>query len=63
MAFIKTVAVNQATGAARDMYQRQEDHWGYVPNYAKAFSHRPEVMARWGKLLAEVRRPADDMSF
>ena len=63
MAFIKTVAVNQATGAARDMYQRQEDHWGYVPNYAKAFSHRPEVMGRWGKLLAEVRRPVDDCRF
>jgi alkylhydroperoxidase family enzyme len=63
MAFIKTVAVNQATGAARDMYQRQENHWGYVPNYAKVFSHRPEVMGRWGKLLAEVRRPVDDCRF
>jgi alkylhydroperoxidase family enzyme len=45
------------------MYRRQEDHWGYVPNYAKAFSHRPEVMARWGRLLAEVRRPADARRF
>jgi len=45
------------------MYQRQEDHWGYVPNYAKAFSHRPEVMGRWGRLLAEVRRPVDDCRF
>lgn len=45
------------------MYERQEDHWGYVPNYAKAFSHRPEVLARWGRLLAELRRPADDRRF
>jgi alkylhydroperoxidase family enzyme len=45
------------------MYRRQEDHWGYVPNYAKVFSHRPEVMARWGRLLAEIRRPADDRRF
>jgi alkylhydroperoxidase family enzyme len=45
------------------MYQRQEDHWGYVPNYATVFSHRPEVMGRWGKLLAEVRRPVDDCRF
>jgi alkylhydroperoxidase family enzyme len=45
------------------MYRRQQDHWGYVPNYAKIFSHRPEVMARWGRLLAEIRRPADDRRF
>jgi alkylhydroperoxidase family enzyme len=45
------------------MYQRQENHWGYVPNYATVFSHRPEVMGRWGKLLAEVRRPVDDCRF
>jgi uncharacterized peroxidase-related enzyme len=63
MAFIKTVPANQATGAAHEMYQRQEDHWGYVPNYAKAFSHRPEVMTRWGRMLAEVRRPIDDYRF
>jgi alkylhydroperoxidase family enzyme len=45
------------------MYQRQKAHWGYVPNYATVFSHRPEVMARWGRLLAEIRRPADDFRF
>jgi alkylhydroperoxidase family enzyme len=63
MAFIKTIPTNMATGAAHDMYRRQQDHWGYVPNYATVFSHRPEVMARWGKLLAEVRRPVDDCRF
>ena len=45
------------------MYRRQEDHWGYVPNYAKVFSHRPEVMARWGRLLAEIKRPMDRRTF
>ena len=63
MAFINTISASHATGAVRDMYQRQEDHWGYVPNYATVFSHRPEVMGRWGKLLAEVRRPVDDCRF
>jgi len=63
MAFIKTVRADQASGAAHDMYTRQQEHWGYVPNYSKVFSHRPEVMARWGRLLAEVRRPADDRRF
>ena len=63
MAFINTISASHATGAVRDMYQRQENHWGYVPNYATVFSHRPEVMGRWGKLLAEVRRPVDDCRF
>ena len=63
MAFIETIRPIQASGAAHDMYKRQEEHWGYVPNYSKVFSHRPEVMTRWGCLLAEVRRPADDRRF
>lgn len=63
MAFIKTTRAHDATGAIHDMYRRQQDHWGYIPNYAKVFSHRPEVMARWGRLLAEIRRPADDRRF
>ena len=63
MTFIKTTPASQASGAVREMYQRQEDHWGYVPNYAKLFSHRPEVLSRWGRLLAELRRPTDDRRF
>jgi alkylhydroperoxidase family enzyme len=63
MSYIKTISAEQAFGAVHDMYQRQVNHWGYVPNYAATFSHRPEVMARWGKLLAEVRRPVDDCRF
>jgi alkylhydroperoxidase family enzyme len=63
MAFIKTIRAKLASGAVHEMYARQEDHWGYVPNYAKVFSHRPEVMARWGRLLSEIRRPAHDRRF
>jgi len=63
MAFIETIPAEQSSGAVHEMYKRQEEFWGYVPNYSKVFSHRPEVMARWGRLLAEVRRPADDRRF
>lgn len=59
MSYIKTVPLEEATGDVREMYERQQEAWGYVPNYAKSFSHRPEVMARWGKLLAELQRPMD----
>ena len=60
MSYIDTVPLEDATGEVREMYERQQGAWGYVPNYAKSFSHRPEVMARWGRLLAELQRPWDE---
>jgi uncharacterized peroxidase-related enzyme len=63
MAFIETIPPEAAEDAVAAMYLRQQSAWGYVPNYAKAFSHRPEVMARWGQLLAEIKRPMDKRRF
>lgn len=63
MAYINTIQPNKATGAVHDLYMHQEDHWGYIPNYAKVFSYRPETMTRWGRLLAEIRRSVDDYRF
>ena len=63
MSFINTTPPDAARGAVAAMYQRQQAHWGYVPNYAKVFCHRPEIMARWGQLLAEIKRPMDKRRF
>ena len=63
MSYIETTPVNEASGDVRDMYERQQGAWGYVPNYAKSFSHRPAVMERWGRLLAELKRPMDKRRF
>lgn len=63
MPFIDTTAPADATGDVLDMYLRQEAAWGFVPNYATVFCHRPEVMARWGRLLAEIKRPMDRRRF
>jgi uncharacterized peroxidase-related enzyme len=63
MSFIETTSPQAAQGAVAAMYLRQQAAWGYVPNYAKAFSLRPEVLARWGQLLAEIRRPMDKRRF
>lgn len=59
MAFIKTIPAAQAEGDVLAMYRRQEDAWGFVPDYAKVFCHRPEVMERWGRMLAAIKRPVD----
>lgn len=63
MTFIQTTTPQDADGELAAMYARQQTAWGYVPNYAKAFSHRPEAMARWGRLLAEIKRPMDARRF
>ena len=63
MAFIDTIAPEDATDGVAAMYQRQQAAWGFVPNYAKVFSLRAEVLARWGQLLSEIRRPMDKRRF
>jgi alkylhydroperoxidase family enzyme len=60
---IETIAPADALGALQSMYLRQQRAWGYVPNYARIFCYRPEVMARWGQLLAEIKRPMDKRRF
>jgi uncharacterized peroxidase-related enzyme len=59
MPFIETIAPAAATDGVHAMYARQQSHWGFVPNYAKVFCHRPELMARWAQLIAEIKRPMD----
>jgi uncharacterized peroxidase-related enzyme len=63
MAFIETTAPNKTRGAARAMLERQQKHYGYVPNYAKVFSDRPDVMNLWANLLAGIRRHIDPRRF
>src|SRR3954464_7658890 len=63
MAFIDTIPPAEARDALRDMYVRQQLTWGYVPNYAKVFCYRPQVMARWGQLQAEIKRQMSKRSF
>jgi uncharacterized peroxidase-related enzyme len=63
MAFIDTTPPEAAEGVVAAMYLRQQHAWGFVPNYAKVFCHRPEVLARWGQLLTEIRRPMDKRRF
>lgn len=63
MAFIDTISASWVTGEAFAMYDRQQKHYGYVPNYATVFSHRPEVLRRWAELLAAIKRPMDKRRF
>jgi uncharacterized peroxidase-related enzyme len=63
MAFIDTISASWVTGEAFAMYDRQQKHYGYVPDYATVFSHRPEIMRRWAELLAAIKRPMNKRRF
>ncbi len=59
MAFITTVPVDEASGDVRAMYEDNQTPQGYVPNYAKVFSHRPHVMDGWAGLIRSIRSTMD----
>jgi uncharacterized peroxidase-related enzyme len=63
MAFIDTIDDRDVNDEVRAMYERQQSFFGYVPNYARAFCHRPHVMALWAQLQNGIRRDMDKRRF
>jgi uncharacterized peroxidase-related enzyme len=63
MAFIETTPPDETTGQARAMLERQQKHYGYLPNYARVFADRPDVMDLWADLLAGIRRHIEPRRF
>src|SRR5262245_23162878 len=63
MAFIDCVHDAEINADVQAMYARQQSFWGFVPNYAKVFSHRPEVMGLWAQLQVGIRRHMDKRRF
>ena len=54
--FIESVPEDAAEGAVADYYAGQRASWGFLPNYAGAFSLTPDVAQAWGALNAAVRQ-------
>ena len=59
MAFIETIAEDQADGAVAEMYARARESSGSIPNMVRLFSHRPEVWAAWEQLKSAVMGSMD----
>ena len=54
MAFIATVGESEASDLVAEQYRAASERLGYVPNYVKAFSLRPEAYRAWGQLAASI---------
>jgi uncharacterized peroxidase-related enzyme len=63
VAFIEAIPDSDIDDDVRAMYERQQAHYGYVPNYAKVFCYRPELMRLWAHLQAGIKRHMDKRRF
>jgi uncharacterized peroxidase-related enzyme len=55
MTFIRTIPPEAAEGPVAQMYEEVRARFGYVPNWAQAFSLRPGVRDGWTALLRSVQ--------
>jgi uncharacterized peroxidase-related enzyme len=61
--FIETIPEQAATGPTAEYYQQQRNSWGFLPNYAGAFGHRPDVAQAWNALNLAIRGGMDRRRF
>src|SRR3954453_13301833 len=61
--FITPVPESESTDDLADYYRTQRTAWGFLPNYAGAFSTRPEVADAWNLLNSTVRDGMDRRRF
>jgi uncharacterized peroxidase-related enzyme len=57
--FIDSVPGGAAEGSLADFYEQQRAAWGFLPNFAGAFSTRPEVGQAWTQLNGAIRGGMD----
>ena len=59
MTFIETVPEDRATGAIAELYATEQETFGFLPNFVRAFSHRPGVYAAWKQLNGSIKSGMD----
>ena len=63
LVFIRPVSEEEATGAVADMYRRDREGWGFLPEFTEVFSHHPDAFAAWRQLIGAVQGPMDSRRF
>jgi uncharacterized peroxidase-related enzyme len=63
MAYIREIPLDELSDKARELYETNQAQLGYIPNYLKAFAHRPEVLSAWGQLLGAIRGNMDQRRY
>jgi uncharacterized peroxidase-related enzyme len=55
MTYVETIPDDAATGEVAELYARESERMGYLPNFVRAFSLRPEVYRAWQQLNGAVK--------
>lgn len=55
MPFIRTIPPEQADGVLKEIYDEQLASLGYIPNYHRLFSLRPQASLAWRGLQNAIR--------
>jgi uncharacterized peroxidase-related enzyme len=55
MTFLKAVSDEEATGEVADIYRRQREESGYVPESSRALTIRPDVLPAYARFMATLR--------
>lgn len=63
MAFIDTISPDAADGDVAAMYARDRAAWGFLPNFTRAYSHRPGVYAAWRGLNGSIKANMDERRY
>ena len=63
MPYIDVIPDTDINADVRAMYDRQQSFWGFVPNYARVFCWRPEIMGLWAQLQAGIKKNMDKRRF
>lgn len=53
--FIETVSEAEAKGDLREVYEGDQETFGFVPDHAKVFSLRPDVLKAWRAFQGSIR--------
>ena len=59
MTFVQTVPEGDAPADVAAMYETDRAAMGHLPNFSRAFSHRPAVYAAWKQLNASIKAGMD----
>jgi uncharacterized peroxidase-related enzyme len=63
MAYIDTPDEGEATGEAAELYERERERVGYLPNFARVFAERPQVYRAWRSLIDAIIEASDFRRF
>ena len=59
LSYIQTVPHEEASGLLRELYDADLAANGFIPNYARAFSLRPQVYQAWRALSGSIKANMD----